>query len=109
MYATQHCFICHPSGSTVSEDAGIETGTVATKALYSVGDGPLPLLIIWNGTDYRARICKPFKAPKNRFPAWRPLRQPILTYRAAKIHRLAESIPEVLKCLQIQALYSIVR
>ncbi len=43
-----------------------------------VGDGPLPLLIKWNGTDYKARICKPFKAPKNRIesqpydnPIWR--------------------------------------
>jgi hypothetical protein len=29
----QHCFICHPSDSTVSEDAGIEPRTVATLAL----------------------------------------------------------------------------
>ena len=29
----QHCFICRPSDSTVSEDAGIEPGTVANKAL----------------------------------------------------------------------------
>jgi len=30
MYFIQHCFICRPSDSTVSEDAGIEPGTVAT-------------------------------------------------------------------------------
>jgi hypothetical protein len=24
MYDTQHCFVCRPSDSTVSEDAGIE-------------------------------------------------------------------------------------
>ncbi len=29
----QHCFICRPSDSTVSEDAGIEPMTVATSAL----------------------------------------------------------------------------
>ncbi len=29
----QHCFICRPSDSTVSEDAGIEPWTVATSAL----------------------------------------------------------------------------
>ncbi len=29
----QHCFICRPSDSTVSEDAGIEPRTVATTAL----------------------------------------------------------------------------
>jgi hypothetical protein len=33
MYDIQHCFICRPSDSTVSEDAGIETRTVATTAL----------------------------------------------------------------------------
>jgi hypothetical protein len=29
MYDIQHCFICRPSDSTVSEDAGIEPRTVA--------------------------------------------------------------------------------
>ncbi len=29
----QHCFICRPSDSTVSEDAGIEPRAVATLAL----------------------------------------------------------------------------
>ncbi len=29
MYDIQHCFICQPSDSTVSEDAGIEPMTVA--------------------------------------------------------------------------------
>jgi hypothetical protein len=33
MYDIQHCFICRPSDSTVSEDTGIETRTVATTAL----------------------------------------------------------------------------
>ncbi len=33
MYHIQHCFICRPSDSTVSEDAGIEPRTVATTAL----------------------------------------------------------------------------
>jgi hypothetical protein len=33
MYVIQHCFICRPSDSTVSEDAGIELKTVATSAL----------------------------------------------------------------------------
>ncbi len=33
MYFIQHCFICRPSDSTVSEDAGIEPRTVATSAL----------------------------------------------------------------------------
>ncbi len=33
MYVIQHCFICRPSDSTVSEDAGIEPTTVATDAL----------------------------------------------------------------------------
>jgi hypothetical protein len=33
MYFIQHCFICRPSDSTVSEDAGIEPRSVATSAL----------------------------------------------------------------------------
>jgi hypothetical protein len=33
MYCIQHCFICSPSDSTVSEAAGIEPRTVATLAL----------------------------------------------------------------------------
>ncbi len=33
MYDIQHCFICRPSDSTVSEDAGIEPRTVAITAL----------------------------------------------------------------------------
>ncbi len=33
MYFIQHCFICRPLDSTVSEDAGIEPRTVATSAL----------------------------------------------------------------------------
>jgi hypothetical protein len=33
MYVIQHCFICRPSDSTVSEDYGIEPRTVATLAL----------------------------------------------------------------------------
>jgi hypothetical protein len=33
MYFIQHCVICCPSNSTVSEDAGIEPRTVATLAL----------------------------------------------------------------------------
>ncbi len=32
-YFIQHCFICRPSDSTVSEDAGIEPRTVATLPL----------------------------------------------------------------------------
>jgi hypothetical protein len=32
-YFIQHCFICRPSDSTVSEDAGIDPRTVATSAL----------------------------------------------------------------------------
>ncbi len=38
MYVLQHCFICRPSDSTVSEDAGIEPRTVATLALTAKGE-----------------------------------------------------------------------
>ncbi len=33
IYVFQHCFICRPSDSTVSEDAGIEPRTDANLAL----------------------------------------------------------------------------
>jgi hypothetical protein len=33
MYVIQHCFICRPLDSTLSEDAGIEPRTVAISAL----------------------------------------------------------------------------
>jgi hypothetical protein len=33
IYDIQHCFICRPSDSTVSEDAGIEPRTVVSAAL----------------------------------------------------------------------------
>ncbi len=33
MYFIQHCFICRPSDSTVSEDAEIEQKTDVTSAL----------------------------------------------------------------------------
>jgi hypothetical protein len=33
MHCIRHCFICRPSDSTVSEDAGIEPRKVATTAL----------------------------------------------------------------------------
>jgi hypothetical protein len=33
MFCIQRCFICHPSDSTVSEDAGIDPRTFATFPL----------------------------------------------------------------------------
>jgi hypothetical protein len=35
MYVNKHCFICRPSDSTVSEDAGIYPSTVATFTLIA--------------------------------------------------------------------------
>jgi hypothetical protein len=40
-----------------------------------------------------ARICRPFKEPRNRSQPGRPVGQPYLSYRPARLHRLAESIP----------------
>jgi hypothetical protein len=52
----------------------------------------------------RARICKPFKEPSNRLLAWRAGTTTLfVVYRAARLHRLAESIPGLLKRLQIRA------
>ncbi len=55
--------------------------------------GPLLSFFFIGGAVFWARICKPFKEPRNRFPAWRAgTTQPYLTYQHAKLHRLAESI-----------------
>ncbi len=35
MYFIQHCFLCHPSDSTVSEDTGIEPRTAAIFSIAS--------------------------------------------------------------------------
>ena len=51
----------------------------------------------------RARICKPFKEPGIDSQPGGPVRQPYLLYRLARLHRLAESIPGLLKRLQIRA------
>ncbi len=41
----------------------------------------------------RVRICKPFKEPRNRFPACWAGTTTHLSYRADWLHRLSESIP----------------
>jgi hypothetical protein len=51
----------------------------------------------------RARICKPFKEPGIDSQPGGPVRQPYLLYQLARLHRRAESIPGLLKCLQIWA------
>jgi hypothetical protein len=58
MYDIQHCFICRPSDSTVSEDAGIEPRTVATTTLavrrsnHSARSHPVhSILLHFNITD----------------------------------------------------------
>ncbi len=51
----------------------------------------------------RARICKPFKEPGINSQPGGPVQQPYLLYQLARLHRLAESIPGLLKCLQIRA------
>ena len=73
----------------------------------------------WRHSDYerspsigmlswiRARICKPFKKPRNRFPAGGLERQLYLMYRPARLQRVAETIPWnrflLLRRLQIRA------
>jgi hypothetical protein len=49
---------------------------------------PIPL----SAWQVRARICKPFKQPRNRFSAGGPVRESYLSYRHGRLHRLAESI-----------------
>jgi hypothetical protein len=51
----------------------------------------------------RARIFKPFMEPGIHSQPGGPVRQPYLLYWLARLHRLAESIPGLLKHLQIGA------
>jgi hypothetical protein len=51
----------------------------------------------------RAHICKPFKEPGIDSQPGEPVREPYLLDRLARLHRLAESIPGLLKRLQIRA------
>jgi hypothetical protein len=58
-------------------------------------------------SKYRAPICNPFKEPRNRFPAWRA--GTITTFDAPALQATLtggidskESIPGLLKCLQIR-------
>jgi hypothetical protein len=46
-------------------------------------------------TGSRARICRPFKEPKNPFPTWRVGTTTLFDVpaRQVTVHRLAESIP----------------
>jgi hypothetical protein len=50
MYVIQHCFICRPLDSTLSEDAGIEPRTVTISALavsilFTIEMTPIPTLL----------------------------------------------------------------
>jgi hypothetical protein len=59
-------------------------------------DGPKLLILFVNPCQLRkcrARICKPLKAPRNRFPAWGSVKPPYFTYRLARLLGLTESIP----------------
>ncbi len=47
------------------------------------------------GEEPRVRICKPFKEPRNRFPAWRAGATTLfIVYRPAGLHWFAEPIPQ---------------
>ncbi len=46
MYDIQHCFICRPTDSTASEDAGFEPRTVATTALTVRRSNPLAIYLM---------------------------------------------------------------
>ncbi len=68
---------------------------------------PEPLPMAW------ARICKPFKEPRNRFPAWEAGTTTLFVVpagmQATEAGRIdsSESIPGLHKRLQIRALYSV--
>ncbi len=62
MYCIQHCFVCRPSDSTVSEHAGIEPRIVATTALAvrrsNQSAKSHPCIIVWppQGVTRRRRL-----------------------------------------------------
>jgi hypothetical protein len=74
--------------------AGIFKQSMRTRNRVGIG------LLYQPATD---RICKPFKEPGIDSQPSGPVRQPYLLYRLARLHRLAESIPGLLKHLQIRA------
>ncbi len=61
MYCIQHCIICHPSDSTVLENAGIELGTIAPPShqSYLVGTGTANELTpyIFSTQDWSAALA----------------------------------------------------
>jgi hypothetical protein len=66
--------------------------SLCSRKIYEYSEQPYPVVYRCGGVA-RARICKPFKEPRNRFPSWRPgTTTPFDVYRAARLHRLEESI-----------------
>ncbi len=74
--------------------AGIFKQSMGTRKRVGIG-------LLYRPT--RARICNPFNEPGINSQPGGPVWQPYLLYRLARLHRLAESIPGLLKCLQIRA------
>jgi hypothetical protein len=56
MNIIQHCFVCRPSYSTVSEDAGLEPMTVATLALTARRYNHLTRSHPQRGGKYRVKV-----------------------------------------------------
>jgi hypothetical protein len=77
MYCFQRCFICRPSDSTVSEEAGIETRTVATSVLavrssnHSARSHPQLLTALKKFKDlsvyFDQRLIRPYKLGQKKF------------------------------------------
>ena len=68
----------------------------------------VPSILIFSALNW-ARICQRLRSPGIDSQPGGPVRQPYLTHRPARLHRLAESIPWIrflrsLKGLQIRAL-----
>jgi len=57
------------------------------------------------GCDIRARICKSYKKPRNRFPACQAGTTTLIDVPARQSTLMSESIPGLLKRLQIRAQY----
>ncbi len=117
LYMPHLCMLATSSSATLCISAAIclQSPLPAVSYLYSACYFPPATFVhlFLSGSQSpatRARICKPFKEPRNRFPAWRAGMTTLFVApgrhatQAGGIES-SESIPSLLKRLQIRALH----
>ncbi len=76
-------------------------GKLTTSFIESIGK-----YIAAAATKLEPELVNLLRSPGIDFQPGGPVRQPYMTHRPARLHRLAESIPELFKSKQIRALWS---